>query len=277
MLPAKGRRRIFSAAVVGLTLLGALLVILPSATYAIPCNSTITTNTTLTAGLTCHAIQGLTIGANNIVLNCNHKTIAGMVGNALYGIEVSGYTGVTIENCVIKEFGTGIELLNGADGNYLINDYVTKSGGDNVLIQDSSGNTLIEVRAESSSGGNGVDLESATSNTFTSNIVNGNHLDGYSLDSASTGNSFVEDEASMNLQNGFSVAGGSNTFIDNTATANHAYGYYDTTTGAAVYPSYGTANSYEADAYQGDLSGGSSPVCAPVLAYYCQTTSPGYW
>ena len=153
------------------------------------CGDTITTNKTLAAPIDCsgHSGQnGLNIGADNIVLNCAGQTITGL--NSETGIYLSGRTGVTVKNCIIKNFATGI-TLDSSNHNTLFNntlkDILGVVGGTGATgaagatgVDNLSGNGVAGGNGadggagETGGNGIGINLLSSTGNNLSSNILN---------------------------------------------------------------------------------------------------------
>jgi parallel beta-helix repeat protein len=87
------------------------------------CGDTITSNLTMAYNLTDCTGRGLTIGANDITLDCNGFEIDGDDDDdGEYGILASGRTGTTIKNCVIKEHSRGIYFGSDTTGTIHDND-----------------------------------------------------------------------------------------------------------------------------------------------------------
>ena len=87
-----------------------------SSAYALQCGDIITENTILTEDiLNCHE-NGLIIGANNIVLDCDGHLIIGdgeiNQTNPFYGIYMSEKKENIIKNCIVSKFYHGIYLYN---------------------------------------------------------------------------------------------------------------------------------------------------------------------
>ncbi len=74
------------------------------------CGAVVTTNTTVTANLTDCPGDGLIIGAHNVTLNLNGRTIDG-VGLGV-GIRNNGFDNVTIRNGTATGFDYGVALSN---------------------------------------------------------------------------------------------------------------------------------------------------------------------
>jgi len=91
----------------------------------------------------------LTLGAGGITLDCGGVGISG--DDTAYGIDLDGYDGNTIENCVIYNFEEGIHLSSGSNDNILSANtiyntsdygiYVQSSTYDQILNSDISDNT----------------------------------------------------------------------------------------------------------------------------------------
>ncbi len=121
------------------------------------CGTTITTSTTLDSDMFCSG-TGITIGADNIVLDCAGHSITGTGPDiSMYrGIYLFGRTGVTVKNCVVTNFGAGITI---------------ESGSYNTL----TGNTA------SSNVWPGIELQSSSHNTLTSNTAINNGQFGFGI------------------------------------------------------------------------------------------------
>jgi parallel beta-helix repeat protein len=95
------------------------------------CGSTLTTNAALTSDLknstggTICPGNGLYMGANNIVLDCQSHAITGNGSGLIYdngiGIYLSGRNNVTIKNCNISSFSWGIYVNSSSNTNLLSN------------------------------------------------------------------------------------------------------------------------------------------------------------
>ncbi len=73
------------------------------------CGDTISSTTTLTRDLSGCSGNGITIGANNIILNCAGYQIDGDGGANDNGVLNTGvYSNVTVKNCKVKNFGKSI-------------------------------------------------------------------------------------------------------------------------------------------------------------------------
>ena len=133
-----------------------------------PCGCNIIQDTTLEADMTCEG-TAITIGADNIVLDCAGRSITGTgIGS---GIFLSGRTGVTIKNCVVTKFSNGINLASSSK-NILTSNTVSSNYNGIYLTTSSNYNTLTGNTASGNTGGFGI-FES-TNNTLDGNIASNN-------------------------------------------------------------------------------------------------------
>jgi len=96
-------------------LLAAIVVVPGSgATNTTPsCGQVVTKNITLTKSLK-NCASGLVVGADNVTINLNGYSIRGLGSDAGIGIDVSGWTGVTVKNGTITDFEQGVHLFDGS-------------------------------------------------------------------------------------------------------------------------------------------------------------------
>ena len=137
-------------------------LVLPQTAKAVhvSCSSTITTDTTLDSDLSCTG-TALTIGADNIVLDCNSHSITG--DGTGFGILASGRQNITIKNCVVQNFISGIRFFSTIQSQ---------------LINNTANNNNFA----------GFFLELSSNNTLTSNTANNNNFAGFAIDLSSSNN-----------------------------------------------------------------------------------------
>ena len=241
----------------------------------VSCGDTLTADTALHEGLTC-AGAGLTIGADDITLNCKGHTLTGNGTNI--GIRLDGVSGVTVKNCHVSDFGIGFSL-QGSSGNTLKENAATGNtspgSGAYTLRSGSNGNTLKENTATGNSGRGFLVGSGSSENTLKENIATGNNFRGFDLGGDSNDNTFkgnvaidngsagfvVSDGATGNVLKGnvstrssfegFAIFSSGNTLKGNTADLNGTYGIRDTT---------GPLNTYIGNTCSGNFSGPSSPA-----------------
>jgi parallel beta-helix repeat protein len=165
--------------------LGLSLAVLLAATIVVPvagatrgwsspaCGDVVTTNVTLTKSLK-NCASGLVVGADNVTIDLNGRSIRGLGDGTGVGIDVTGRTGVTVKNGTISDFAEGVKLFNtsnstverlvirravtgirlartdnGTDGNEILDNKVRDSGDGIVAFGAASsriaGNTLADL------------------------------------------------------------------------------------------------------------------------------------
>ena len=125
----------YRRAVLGIALAMVMLGAVPAAVFAAQpsCGDTLTTNTTLTANLNCSGYSGtaLYMGADEIVLNLNGKTITGPTGADGYdAIDTDGFHRTVIRNGKINDYSNAV-YVNESNRTLVQNIQVTGEGLDN--------------------------------------------------------------------------------------------------------------------------------------------------
>ncbi len=170
-------------------------------TATVSCGDTITKSTTLTSdiGPCPDGVNGIIIGADNIILDCRGHSISGEAQTG-DGIQISGHSGVTIINCKASGFENGFHL-------------------------DGSSHNTLKTNTASNNGQNGFELLSSA-NTLTGNTASNNGFAGFNLGSYSNYNILKLNTASNNVFTGFFLGGDSNTLTTNTAVSNNVNGFF---------------------------------------------------
>ena len=208
------------------TILGSTLAFLPAPVSAttIVCGSTITASTTLKADIGPCSGNAITIGANNIVLNCAGRTISGAAIGS--GIVLSGITKARVENCEVTGFGFGI-YLSGSSYNTITRNTVSGNAGNGMEFDSSSNNNYVAENTANSNGGNGINLDGGGvyGNIISRNVAYSNEYNGFGIGSSS-GNSFIGNTATGNGGYGFfAYESSSNNYMGNIATSNNNAGF----------------------------------------------------
>jgi parallel beta-helix repeat protein len=173
------------------------------------CGDTVVTSTRLTGadpvvysggGDTVCADQGLVIGADRVRLVCENLELRGDgSGN---GVESTGFNGVRVERCVLREFLHGVRasdcgsfrssdnLMTSNIVNGLLMTSCHESRVSSSVAEDNNGNgiELIDCSASSvkdtvarSNNGNGIDLQNSRGNTLSGNVSEDNDQDNLEL------------------------------------------------------------------------------------------------
>ena len=226
-------------------------------TAIISCGDTITKSTTLTSDIGPCSGNGLIIGVDNIVLNCNGHSITG-AGESdsadSNGIQIIGHSGVTIRNCIVTGFNglrdNGFYLYQSSnnkllgnkavdnDVGFVINGNFSANGGNNTLDRNiATGNqgngfnvsyrsnyNLLTRNTASNNGGNGFSFYVTSHNILTGNTATRNGDAGAYVSIASN-NKLTENTAASNDKIGFLISCSSNTLTGNTARSNGDNGF----------------------------------------------------
>ncbi len=252
----------------------ALAALSPTAAWAQPfCGDVLVADTTLTAALTC-AGDALIIGADDIELDCDGFALSGD-GTGL-GIHLDGVTGVTVRNCAVSRFASGIRLTD-APANYIVENSVTDStsvgsggiqlssasdgnvvelnrsynnDGRGFAITDSTGN-LLQDNGSANNGFRGYDVIDASGNVLLHNQSLNNSSGGVVVSGTSAGNILHANKVTNSGSEGFAMFAGTNYVSFNSADNNGTWGINDTTA---------SANLYLFNSCMGNASGTSSPL-----------------
>ncbi len=92
------------------SILFSTFLLIQPANAQVTCGDIITENTVLTQDLLNCPNNGIEIGANNIILDCNGYKISGIGSLYNSGIYVNSYDNITIKNCNVELFQFGITL-----------------------------------------------------------------------------------------------------------------------------------------------------------------------
>jgi len=188
-----------------------------NATPGLSCSAAITENITLDSNLTCTS-TAINICTDDVTVDCNGYTIAG--GGYGFGIFAGG-DNVTVKNCNITGFQTGINFEGGSYG--AIENNTISSGSDNG-VRLSSGSSSIIANNTLSSNGNSIGIWSSNNNTIANNtaVDSGAGIAVFSsMYNLITNNDFSRDGFSGIHFNGCS----NNTIANNTIDSNN-YGAY---------------------------------------------------
>jgi len=188
-------------------------VAMPSQDYSLvmpfetlDCGDTITEDLNLTIDLNCPN-HGLEIGASNVALNCQGHTLQG--SNTGIGINIESKTGVTIENCIVRDFDTGIYLHDYADSNTLYNNDVLSNDYHGIYI-DNGWNNNLTLNDVDNNGYNGLYLYNwAKYNDIIDNDFEQNGWHGVQIkpgpDGRSDSNNLTENELYYNGWSGMGI------------------------------------------------------------------------
>jgi parallel beta-helix repeat protein len=212
------RRRVCGLAVLagGALTFGAV----PAAQAAtVVCGQVITANTTVSNNLSGCTGDGLVIGANNIVLNLNGKTISGTNNNT--GISFNGYNHVTVQNGRVQHFSYG--LYNDGPDNTISK--VTSTANSYTGIYVTGDRAKVNQSPVTNNGSYGLRSYDADNGTFSGITATGNDDYGIYLDGWSTGNTVTQSTASNN-NIGIYLCGQTNATVTKSTANNNYRGIY---------------------------------------------------
>jgi parallel beta-helix repeat protein len=205
-------------------------------TWATNGTKTIMTNTTLTEPH--HG--NIVIAANNFVLDCADFTVINddPLTEFDVGISLVNRIGVTVLRCNVTRFIRDGISLSLSDANFFRSNIVHNNGDDGISLVESTLNVFTDNEVFENVD-DGFDLEDSGKNQFIHNTVMRNGCvvgqpcvmkpksNGFSLDVASNGNVFVENEIKSNADRGISLDDSSNnTFVSNRVTDNLGVGIH---------------------------------------------------
>jgi parallel beta-helix repeat protein len=165
----------------------------------------------LTSGETC-----ITIGGDNITLDCQGHTITG-AGDG-FGIEMHSKRNVIIKNCIIEGFSTGI-YIDPSYNNTIINSTVRFNGVYGIYLQNSHNNSLINITAYNNS--EGIRLESSSNNLLRDIVTYSNAWDGIRLDYLSNSNNLTDLTSYNNNETGIELYNSSDNALHNIISYNN--------------------------------------------------------
>jgi parallel beta-helix repeat protein len=174
------RRTLISTSALALSATSLVIGAGPAAAAHVTCGQTIVVSTTLDSNVGPCA-EGITIGANNVVLDLNGFTISGTpAAGEGPGILVPDRTGVTVKNGTVTQFDTGVSI-EGGSGNRVTNmDLRANRGtgdyGEGVLLFSTSGNTVSGNRITNNGPYGGISILIGTNNVVENNQIVGNNM-----------------------------------------------------------------------------------------------------
>lgn len=184
---------------------------------------TVTENSVLVNDIT-SSETCLTIGANDITLDCAGHSITGDGWGALdTGIDSSGKTGNTIKNCTIQDFKIGIRLYDSKNNNILYNNINQNEHGIALFVVSSNNN--IQANKISGSYFGVYVFYYSENNVITNNIISSNPWIGILFGHYAQNNLITNNEMLNNQRGIFGYTHTNNTIINNTLSSTE-YDFY---------------------------------------------------
>jgi parallel beta-helix repeat protein len=183
---------------------------------SIECGDTITQDVILNHDLSDCSGNGIILGADGITLEGNNHIIDGTGSGD--GIQVNNHHDLTIKNCVIREFNSGIDL-SFSSNDTLMNNVVYNNDSTGIRLLSSTDNVFIN-NIVCSNGLNGINLSDTSrfnllwNNWFINNFVNNAYEDSASTDNSwnlsDTGNFWSDCETNPGYPDSYEIPGSGN-------------------------------------------------------------------
>ena len=164
----------------------------------------------------------INITADDVVLDCQGHGIISLNSGIGEGIDITNRDNITIKNCSVSDFSTGIYLYNSTHSKILNNNIFSNKFGGVSLVWNSSYNIFANNTISSTTYGSGIGLIlTCNYNNITSNTLYDNGEPAIEI-TKSTGNSIILNNASQNPGGGITIGEYSdgNTIASNTLNGN---------------------------------------------------------
>ena len=186
----------------------ALVASIHGADSELECGDSLYSDYTMDGNLAGCSGDGINIGADNIVLDCNNYAIEGVgFGN---GINLVGKSNVVIKNCNITNFDRGINIIEGSNNNEIYYNSVFNNDLSGIHIGHSSYN-LIRDNVIRTNNYRGVNIFGAeyfsNENEIRNNLIEDNKCSGIKIQGAGNKNLIKSNNI---LSNGLSFNCGDN-------------------------------------------------------------------
>ncbi|HEY2385337.1 MAG TPA: right-handed parallel beta-helix repeat-containing protein [Candidatus Binatia bacterium] len=178
----------------------------PGSTTITPtCNMHVSSSITLGADTPiCAGTSGIVVDTGGITINLNGHRLQGDRAPGVFGVDVAGNANVTIENGVIRGFGTGVRAFGA--GTKLVNVEVRDNVADGAAL-DGTGTETISKSIFAGNGATGVTVGADAIPKVSASFFVGNTTDG--LASSAAGGSFAGVTATLNHGSGVTLAAAS--------------------------------------------------------------------
>ncbi len=150
-----------------------LAIIIPDAIAThVSCGANITSSTSLDSDLSCSSLfsgfNGITMGVNNIILNCNNHFISGgrSIRSGTYGIRAINRKNITIYSCKVSDFDRGISFSSTTQNTLQYNNISRNNLG--ITLSSSNSNTILYNSIENNL--IGFDISLSNNNLIFNNI-----------------------------------------------------------------------------------------------------------
>jgi len=166
--------------------------------FSLSCGDRLTGSVELTEDMTC-AGDGLTIGGNDVIIDCNGHKLTGT--GAGTGITIEDYSEIAVTRCTISNFDTGIQtgVTTGSDGSGISNNKISDCGtGIKIIHSSTSAISDNEIKGSSLYG---IYADSSNNNQFYSNTIT--DCQGAGIYIISSNNNYIYDNYLDNTMNAY--------------------------------------------------------------------------
>lgn len=220
--------------------------------YGLACGDILTENTVMTADLLNCPGVGLYIGASGITLDCDSHIIEGSGEHSGIYPYLDLFEGVTIKNCEIRNFASGISSLNANVG--FINSIFKNNNIHNVrhgidFWYTSNGNSILDntIAPDRTNSISGISLIQPTNDVIKGNTVNGNSLNIYYGIHSSEGEGVtIQDNTATGFSIGFALSS-INMLVEDNFAYNNQKGFMLTSANGSQVSDNTACNSSEVD------------------------------
>ena len=133
---------------------------------------------------------GISMGSNNIILDCNNATLMG--DGIFYGIEAYSKNGIEIKNCNLRNYSISI-LFSGSSNGKIINNKIYYSERKSISLWSDSNNNYVTNNSIYESG-DGFFIEGSSNNLLQNNNVINATWDSYFIGFGSNNNILKDNE-----------------------------------------------------------------------------------
>ncbi|MFB6181197.1 MAG: nitrous oxide reductase family maturation protein NosD [Candidatus Nanohalobium sp.] len=196
----------------GLLIAATVILLLIQNTAAASCGDKITKDTDLREDLLCTE-EGLTVTESNVTLNCHGNRIKGL-DSYRTGLKALNVGNITVKNCRVSGFNTGIKLEN-VNKSLLVNNSVKDSRGAGIRLESSYRNRLVSNTANRN--WDGFFLQNSSSNIITGSKASYNEVNGVHIFYGSKNNVIEGNNLTWNYGHGLAPATCGNKISENLA------------------------------------------------------------
>ncbi|MFP4524182.1 MAG: right-handed parallel beta-helix repeat-containing protein [Candidatus Woesearchaeota archaeon] len=142
-------------------------------TIGTACNYTLTEDRTLHEDVSDCLTNGLNIAGDGLTLDCAGYVIGGVGG--FDGVNIEGRRNVTVEDCTIESFATGVRLARGVNDSMVKNNTIHNNTDAGLVLAGTENNTIMRNTITDNGDGSGPDAGIHT-NDSTCDVIENNTI-----------------------------------------------------------------------------------------------------